>query len=494
MRILLLAHSFNSLTQRLWVELAGRGHDLSVEFDVHDRVTEEAVALFRPELIVAPFLKRRIPDTVWRRNRCLVVHPGIRGDRGPSALDWAIMNGETRVGRHCAGGERRDGRRRRLGRMSLPDAGGDEEQPLPERGHGSGTRGAHPGARADRTRGGTGTARLRRLGGARTRASADAPGRSRDRLAGRRYGDRAAQDPRGRRRSRRARRRARRACVSLRRAPRIVAAVRRGGSRRHRRAARRRRPPRDDRRRSVDHPPQALERRAGGVQAACGQGAGGSARRCPGNPARTGGDGRGRDVAADPLRGARRHRLAALRLLQRRDGDRPVRTAARRVPLRDDAPDPSHCPRRRARLLVERDPPEPDRGFGASGRGIVAKHQRDRRPRSRDRRRGPPADDRGDAGQRGCRRRVPRARGRSRLRARRDRAQSALQGDGQSLRIRVLDLPLAAAPGCRTRAGDHGRTGFRSALARRRRSGSSTRASARRLPRSWPKSKRACGS
>jgi len=98
MRILLLAHSFNSLTQRLWVELAGRGYDLSVEFDVHDRVTEEAVALFRPDLIVAPFLKRRIPDPVWRRNRCLVVHPGIRGDRGPSALDWAIMNGETEWG------------------------------------------------------------------------------------------------------------------------------------------------------------------------------------------------------------------------------------------------------------------------------------------------------------------------------------------------------------------------------------------------------------
>ena len=98
MRILLLAHAFNSLTQRLWVELAARGHELSVELDVHDRVTEEAVALFRPDLIVAPFLKRRIPDTVWRRNRCLVVHPGIRGDRGPSALDWAIMNGEAEWG------------------------------------------------------------------------------------------------------------------------------------------------------------------------------------------------------------------------------------------------------------------------------------------------------------------------------------------------------------------------------------------------------------
>jgi putative two-component system hydrogenase maturation factor HypX/HoxX len=98
MRILLLAHSFNSLTQRLHIELSAAGHDISVELDVNDRVTEEAVALWRPDLVVAPFLKRRIPDAVWRRHRCIVIHPGIRGDRGPSALDWAIMNGEAEWG------------------------------------------------------------------------------------------------------------------------------------------------------------------------------------------------------------------------------------------------------------------------------------------------------------------------------------------------------------------------------------------------------------
>ncbi len=98
MRILLLAHSFNSLTQRLYVELLAARHDVSVEFDINDGVTEEAVALWRPELIVAPFLKRRIPDSVWRNHRCIVIHPGIEGDRGPAALDWAIANGETEWG------------------------------------------------------------------------------------------------------------------------------------------------------------------------------------------------------------------------------------------------------------------------------------------------------------------------------------------------------------------------------------------------------------
>ena len=38
-----------------------RATSVSVEFDINDRVTEEAVALFRPELVVAPFLKRAIP-------------------------------------------------------------------------------------------------------------------------------------------------------------------------------------------------------------------------------------------------------------------------------------------------------------------------------------------------------------------------------------------------------------------------------------------------
>jgi putative two-component system hydrogenase maturation factor HypX/HoxX len=98
MRILFLTHAFNSLTQRLYTELVAAGHDVSIEFDIADSVTQEAVALWQPELIVAPFLKRRIPDSVWRHHRCIVLHPGIAGDRGPSALDWAIVNGETEWG------------------------------------------------------------------------------------------------------------------------------------------------------------------------------------------------------------------------------------------------------------------------------------------------------------------------------------------------------------------------------------------------------------
>ncbi len=98
MRILLLTRSFNGLAQRLFVELRARGHEVAVEYDIADSVTEEAAALFGPDLIVAPFMKRAIPASVWRKYTCFVVHPGIVGDRGPSALDWAIAEGETEWG------------------------------------------------------------------------------------------------------------------------------------------------------------------------------------------------------------------------------------------------------------------------------------------------------------------------------------------------------------------------------------------------------------
>jgi putative two-component system hydrogenase maturation factor HypX/HoxX len=91
MRILFLIHAFNSLSQRLYVELARRGHELSVEFDINDAITGEAVALFRPDLVLSPFLKRPIAETVWRHHLCWIVHPGPRGDRGPSSLDWAVL-------------------------------------------------------------------------------------------------------------------------------------------------------------------------------------------------------------------------------------------------------------------------------------------------------------------------------------------------------------------------------------------------------------------
>lgn len=98
MRILLLVHGFNSLSQRMFVELQVAGHEVTIEFDINDDLTREAVALFAPDVIIAPYLKRAIPADIWQNHLCLIVHPGVMGDRGPSALDWAILRGDEEWG------------------------------------------------------------------------------------------------------------------------------------------------------------------------------------------------------------------------------------------------------------------------------------------------------------------------------------------------------------------------------------------------------------
>ena len=82
MRILLLCHRFNSLSQRFYCELSEKGHEVSVELDVHPELTIEAVNLYKPDLIIAPFLKRKIPKEVWEKHLTLVVVYGDRGYRG----------------------------------------------------------------------------------------------------------------------------------------------------------------------------------------------------------------------------------------------------------------------------------------------------------------------------------------------------------------------------------------------------------------------------
>ncbi|KQV24139.1 MULTISPECIES: hydrogenase maturation protein [unclassified Kitasatospora] len=98
MRILLIASAFNSLTQRVHVELRERGHTLGVELALGDEAVRAGVARFQPDLILAPMLTRAIPEDIWQRHPVLIVHPGPKGDRGPSSLDWAIHQGAAEWG------------------------------------------------------------------------------------------------------------------------------------------------------------------------------------------------------------------------------------------------------------------------------------------------------------------------------------------------------------------------------------------------------------
>src|SRR4051812_27424315 len=98
LRILFLVSAHNSLSQRTQVALTELGHHVSVAVVAAAEDMEVAVVRHRPELIVCPMLKTFIPGSVWRHHRCLVVHPGPKGDRGPSSLDWAIELGMAEWG------------------------------------------------------------------------------------------------------------------------------------------------------------------------------------------------------------------------------------------------------------------------------------------------------------------------------------------------------------------------------------------------------------
>ena len=98
MRILLLCSAFNGLTQRAWIELRDEGHDVTVELAIDEATIVSAVASADPDLIICPFLRERVPAEVWERYPTIIVHPGPKGDRGPSSLDWAVTDIETRWG------------------------------------------------------------------------------------------------------------------------------------------------------------------------------------------------------------------------------------------------------------------------------------------------------------------------------------------------------------------------------------------------------------
>ena len=92
MKIVFFTTAHNSLSQRAFVELVDRGHTVIVVIASSEEVMLEAVEREQPDLIVAPLLKKVIPASIWQKYTCIIVHPGIKGDRGPSSLDWAILN------------------------------------------------------------------------------------------------------------------------------------------------------------------------------------------------------------------------------------------------------------------------------------------------------------------------------------------------------------------------------------------------------------------
>lgn len=98
MKILFLTTAFNGMAQRAWIVLDRLNHQVRVQIASDEKAMTDAVTDFQPELIITPFLKKKIPESIWKNNVCLIIHPGIPGDRGASSLDWAILNEEQEWG------------------------------------------------------------------------------------------------------------------------------------------------------------------------------------------------------------------------------------------------------------------------------------------------------------------------------------------------------------------------------------------------------------
>jgi len=100
LKIILLSSAFNGLTQRAWLELRQAGHSPSVVVFTDEASVCEQIEHSGADLVICPFLKDRVPQALWSnvRRPVVIIHPGIVGDRGASALDWAITNELTRWG------------------------------------------------------------------------------------------------------------------------------------------------------------------------------------------------------------------------------------------------------------------------------------------------------------------------------------------------------------------------------------------------------------
>ena len=74
MRIMLFSTAYNGLCQRVHRELILSGHQVSIELSKNSEVMQLAFLNYSPDLVICPFLKHRIPDSIWQQVPCLVLH------------------------------------------------------------------------------------------------------------------------------------------------------------------------------------------------------------------------------------------------------------------------------------------------------------------------------------------------------------------------------------------------------------------------------------
>ncbi len=98
MKVLLLCTAFNSQTQAVYTWLEDRGEELAVSYAIDEIQMLKEIEKFSPDLILCPFLKRYLPESIYANYPTYIFHPGPKGDRGPNALEYALQSHTKRWG------------------------------------------------------------------------------------------------------------------------------------------------------------------------------------------------------------------------------------------------------------------------------------------------------------------------------------------------------------------------------------------------------------
>mmetsp|Transcript_17404 Transcript_17404/g.49396 ORF Transcript_17404/g.49396 Transcript_17404/m.49396 type:complete len:340 (+) Transcript_17404:99-1118(+) len=105
MKVFFLYDAFNSMSQSAYLHVTAIGHKVVRTEYVSLRHTLDLLAAEqktgRPvDVMLCPFLTKIVPEELYNHPHipCLIVHPGVVGDRGASSIDWALMRGELEWG------------------------------------------------------------------------------------------------------------------------------------------------------------------------------------------------------------------------------------------------------------------------------------------------------------------------------------------------------------------------------------------------------------
>ncbi len=75
------------------MHLKDLGYEVSVEYAINEKVMIEGVELFEPDIVLCPYLTKKLPKEIFTKVPSFIIHPGPFGDRGAYAIDNAILQG-----------------------------------------------------------------------------------------------------------------------------------------------------------------------------------------------------------------------------------------------------------------------------------------------------------------------------------------------------------------------------------------------------------------